>query len=234
MISRAEEEKQGLGQRGPVAPVAIELLFFDGCPSHEAFLPPLRALLREAGLDEHVSLLHVGSPRQRKPSAFWAHPRSTRRQRRRAGRRQTHRLRPASAPGARGGAGQSHQPACFPAPRRAGGVRAGGRGASRTQSRAPSAKTSRGCGRWAQSARPPRRPSRTATATDLTSCIRVACSSVGKTGDVRPSLEAFARCAAHSILIERRKTAAVGRLTLPGAVRRRPYRARGALSRVPP
>lgn len=32
----------------------IELLYFDGCPSHEAFLPRLRELLAQAGVDAPV------------------------------------------------------------------------------------------------------------------------------------------------------------------------------------
>jgi hypothetical protein len=37
----------------------IELLYFEGCPSHEAFLPRLRELLDEAGVDATVRLIHV-------------------------------------------------------------------------------------------------------------------------------------------------------------------------------
>lgn len=35
-------------------PMTIELLYFDGCPSHEAFLPRLRELLAQAGVDAPV------------------------------------------------------------------------------------------------------------------------------------------------------------------------------------
>lgn len=31
----------------------VELLYFDGCPSHEAFLPRLRELLADAGSGDH-------------------------------------------------------------------------------------------------------------------------------------------------------------------------------------
>jgi len=34
--------------------VRIELLYFEGCPSYEALLPRLRALLRREGVDEEV------------------------------------------------------------------------------------------------------------------------------------------------------------------------------------
>lgn len=39
----------------------IELLYFDGCPSHEAFLPRLRKLLAQAGVDDPVSERRVES-----------------------------------------------------------------------------------------------------------------------------------------------------------------------------
>jgi hypothetical protein len=34
--------------------MTIELLYFDGCPSHEAFLPRLRALLAQTGVEDPV------------------------------------------------------------------------------------------------------------------------------------------------------------------------------------
>lgn len=39
----------------------IELLYFDGCPSHEAFLPRLRELLTQAGVDAPVLQRRVES-----------------------------------------------------------------------------------------------------------------------------------------------------------------------------
>jgi hypothetical protein len=41
--------------------MTIELLYFDGCPSHEAFLPRLRELLVEAGVDRPVRQRRVES-----------------------------------------------------------------------------------------------------------------------------------------------------------------------------
>ena len=35
----------------------IELLYFDGCPSYEALLPDLGALLQREGVD--LSLIHI-------------------------------------------------------------------------------------------------------------------------------------------------------------------------------
>lgn len=37
----------------------IELLWFDGCPNHEAAESPLRDVMREIGLDEQVERLQV-------------------------------------------------------------------------------------------------------------------------------------------------------------------------------
>jgi hypothetical protein len=41
--------------------VRIELLYFDGCPNHEAFLPHLRALLDRAGVRAPIELRRVES-----------------------------------------------------------------------------------------------------------------------------------------------------------------------------
>lgn len=40
----------------------VELLYFDGCPSHERFLPRLRELVAEAGLANEVQSRRVESP----------------------------------------------------------------------------------------------------------------------------------------------------------------------------
>lgn len=37
----------------------IEVLYFDGCPNHEALLPHLRGLLEEAGVSSPVELVNV-------------------------------------------------------------------------------------------------------------------------------------------------------------------------------
>ena len=39
----------------------IELLYFDGCPSHEAFLPRLRTLLAQCGVDARIAERRVES-----------------------------------------------------------------------------------------------------------------------------------------------------------------------------
>jgi hypothetical protein len=40
----------------------IELLYFDGCPGYERFLPRLRELVADAGLTDAVELRRVESP----------------------------------------------------------------------------------------------------------------------------------------------------------------------------
>ena len=40
----------------------VELLYFDGCPSHERLLPRLRELMAEAGIADDVRLRRVESP----------------------------------------------------------------------------------------------------------------------------------------------------------------------------
>lgn len=37
----------------------VEVLYFDGCPNHEALLPRLRELMRSAGVNTEVSLMPV-------------------------------------------------------------------------------------------------------------------------------------------------------------------------------
>jgi hypothetical protein len=41
--------------------MGIELLYFDGCPSHTAFVPRLLALLAEAAVDARVEMCRVES-----------------------------------------------------------------------------------------------------------------------------------------------------------------------------
>jgi hypothetical protein len=41
--------------------VRVEVLHFDGCPSHEALLPRLRELMAQVGLDIPVQLTHIES-----------------------------------------------------------------------------------------------------------------------------------------------------------------------------
>ena len=52
----------------------IELLYFDGCPNHEAFMPQLRTLLDEAGIDEEVHLVRVESEDEAQAVGFLGSP----------------------------------------------------------------------------------------------------------------------------------------------------------------
>ena len=52
----------------------IELLYFDGCPNHEAFMPRLRTLLNQAGVDEEVRLVRVESEDEARAVGFLGSP----------------------------------------------------------------------------------------------------------------------------------------------------------------
>jgi hypothetical protein len=52
----------------------IELLYFDGCPSHEAFLPRLRELLARAGVDAPVAERRVESDSDAQRERFLGSP----------------------------------------------------------------------------------------------------------------------------------------------------------------
>jgi hypothetical protein len=52
----------------------VELLFFDGCPSHEAFLPRLRELLAQAELEVHVAQRRVQSHEAAQRERFLGSP----------------------------------------------------------------------------------------------------------------------------------------------------------------
>ncbi len=52
----------------------IELLYFDGCPSYGSFLPRLRELLAEAGIDARVNLRRVESSEAAVTARFLGSP----------------------------------------------------------------------------------------------------------------------------------------------------------------
>jgi hypothetical protein len=54
--------------------VTIELLYFDGCPSHAAFLPRLRELLAQAGVEEPVHQRRVESDEEAQRERFLGSP----------------------------------------------------------------------------------------------------------------------------------------------------------------
>ncbi len=52
----------------------IELLYFDGCPNHEALAPRLRDLLDRAGIEDHVTLRRVESVEDAERQRFLGSP----------------------------------------------------------------------------------------------------------------------------------------------------------------
>ena len=54
--------------------MTIELLYFDGCPSHEAFVPRLRELLAQAGVDAPVLQRRVESDDAAQQQRFLGSP----------------------------------------------------------------------------------------------------------------------------------------------------------------
>ena len=52
----------------------VALLYFDGCPNHEALLPRLRSLLAEEGVDERVELRRVESAEAAERERFLGSP----------------------------------------------------------------------------------------------------------------------------------------------------------------
>ncbi len=52
----------------------IELLYFDGCPGHDALLPRLRELLEEAGLDGPVEQRCIESQQAAEHERFLGSP----------------------------------------------------------------------------------------------------------------------------------------------------------------
>jgi hypothetical protein len=54
--------------------VRIELLYFDGCPSHKRLRPRLERLLRQAGVSEAIELRRVDSPEAAEAERFLGSP----------------------------------------------------------------------------------------------------------------------------------------------------------------
>ncbi len=57
-----------------IVAMRIELLFFDGCPNHEAFLPVLRRLLDRAGVHAQVLERRVESEEAAEAARFLGSP----------------------------------------------------------------------------------------------------------------------------------------------------------------
>ena len=64
------------GNAGTARPgVKVEVLYFDGCPSHEALLPRLQELMTEANLDgSSLALTHVASSEDAERERFLGSP----------------------------------------------------------------------------------------------------------------------------------------------------------------
>lgn len=56
-IAGAPPRAQSLGEGGDA--VTVELLYFDGCPSHDALVPHLEELLRSAGIPARFVLRRI-------------------------------------------------------------------------------------------------------------------------------------------------------------------------------
>jgi hypothetical protein len=54
--------------------VKLEVLYFDGCPSHEALMPRLRMLMAQAGVDAPLELKHVESDEAAERERFLGSP----------------------------------------------------------------------------------------------------------------------------------------------------------------
>lgn len=52
----------------------IEVLYFAGCPNHEALMPRLRTLLDRAGVDQEVRLVRVESEDEARAAGFLGSP----------------------------------------------------------------------------------------------------------------------------------------------------------------
>jgi hypothetical protein len=54
--------------------MTIEVLYFDGCPNHEALLLRLRELMAQTGVDEPVKLIRVESTAAAQQQSFLGSP----------------------------------------------------------------------------------------------------------------------------------------------------------------
>ncbi|HEY2192104.1 MAG TPA: hypothetical protein VGH76_07355 [Actinomycetospora sp.] len=53
---------------------SVELLYFSGCPNHQAFLPHLRQLIREHGVNAPVRLVEITGDDQAQHQRFLGSP----------------------------------------------------------------------------------------------------------------------------------------------------------------
>lgn len=57
-----------------MSPLKVEVLYFDGCPSHEALLPRLRELLARARVDAVIELVRVADADAAERARFLGSP----------------------------------------------------------------------------------------------------------------------------------------------------------------
>jgi hypothetical protein len=54
--------------------VKIELLYFDGCPNHEALLPRLREILGQSGVPTEIDLCRIADDQAAQRERFLGSP----------------------------------------------------------------------------------------------------------------------------------------------------------------
>jgi hypothetical protein len=54
--------------------MTVEVLYFEGCPSHEVLLPRLRELASETGAEERIELRRIESPEAAERERFLGSP----------------------------------------------------------------------------------------------------------------------------------------------------------------
>lgn len=64
----------GSGEAQRAEPLVVELLYFEGCPNHDSFLPHLEQLLAGLGVDSPVRLVEVGSDEDAQRLRFLGSP----------------------------------------------------------------------------------------------------------------------------------------------------------------
>jgi hypothetical protein len=73
-LRNTAEHGRRVGRPGKGRGVLIELLYFEGCPHVDAFVPRLRGLLAEAGIDQDVQMRRVESMQDAERERFLGSP----------------------------------------------------------------------------------------------------------------------------------------------------------------
>ena len=72
--SQPVQDREGSPMRDDVSGPFLELLYVASCPNHEAFLPHLRSLLLDAGVDAPIELVEVTSDEEAQRLRFLGSP----------------------------------------------------------------------------------------------------------------------------------------------------------------